>query len=238
MSDINTYVDQPPNPTKGRMSVQDIKAYILKLVMLHFSDVRHIRNPSLRDNVFRAAGPDPAAPTTIIPSSIVITTRGKFDPAQTAKRPAIILKRGATTYTRDLAFGAADQSEQPLLGTPGHNPTHDATAGGRRYNYAGETSFTLFCVHIDEVAAEILGEEVQQMLLGFRELIICEKNLHEFMPDEAGEAGMLDEYKEMWVVPVKVTVKYRLDVHLLAHTPLLKGLLLRLKSADGTGTLG
>ncbi len=229
---VNTFPDPKPNPTMGRAVLQDLKAYILKLAMLHFSDPAHIRDPALRPFVYRRPGPNPAAPTSLDPQSLVITTRGKFDPAQTGRRPALVLKRNATKYTKDLAFGGAVQGTMPLRGEEGVNATYDATAGGNVYNYGGELSFTFFCLHSEEVGAELLGDEVLQLLLGFRSLIMLEHPLVEFMPSSTSEAGMLEEYKEMWAVQVQIDIQFRLEVHLLPKTPLLKGILARLNKVS------
>ena len=237
MSEINTIVDSPINPTHGRAELQDLKAYILKLAIIHFSDARHIRNAALKSFVYRRPSPD-AAPTTLDPNSIVITTRGKFDPATTGIRPALVLKRGKTNYSRSLTFSGAVQGDLPLRGTPGVNPTYDATAGGAQYQYDGQMEFTFYCLHTEEAAAEILGDEVQQMLLGFRHLVMQEKGLNEFMPGEAGEAGPLEEYKEIWAVPVTINIQFNLTVNLIPQTPLLRRFTARLFDAAGTGTLG
>jgi len=58
------------------------------------------------------------------------------------------------------------------------------------------------------------------------------------MPGEAGEAGPLEEYKEIWAVPVTINIQFNLTVNLIPQTPLLRRFTARLFDAAGTGTLG
>lgn len=221
--------NQPPTINsllKARPSPQRLTGYFMQLLIMHFSDANNIDHPSLRQYIWRQDDPV----NDVINSKILITPLAKFDLAVMGIRPAVIIKRRTITCDRD-AIGGSYMGGQPLLGTK-TNPKHVnggvidsnewATAGQSQKEYPLKGSVTFYCIHEEGASAELLGEEVFNLMLALAPVVMESAGMHDYLPVELGELQVVDEARQHWTVPVTCQFSYRQMIQYRPEAPLLK----------------
>jgi hypothetical protein len=126
-------------------------------------------------------------------SNILIEMNTRWDPKQTGKVPAVIIKRNSYENVR---LGIDDRNQ----GYPSDGKEHFLTL------WSG--SHTLFCIGGTGAQAEYLASEVQRELTEFGPTIRKWLNLIKFRVLTFGEPSELEEATENFVVPVTVGCVY------------------------------
>ena len=149
----------------------------------HFSNPDAIRSPSLKDLIWRDG-----------PSSVIqIEPKGKWNPATSNRRPAIVLKQNACRSV-----------ELCLNDLAGEN----TGAGTTDYVLMWVGSNTLFCVNYNDASSVLLAEEVQDEFTIYAPIFRSEFRLAKFSVIEIGEAGQIAQSLEHYATPVTVGWAY------------------------------
>ena len=206
------------NYARQQQSLHLEKAYVLKVLKLHFATPEHIEFEPIRGLVWR---PDTDVK---IPSKILITTLGAFDKAKMGMRPALIVRKQASKREPMGAFYGRTQGSLPLMGEEETDATDNATVGDWEYHHMSTSKISVVCCHVDESAAEMLAEEVQNYLAGFAPIITAELDLHWFFPKESSEAQPLEEANTHWACRVDIDVSLSKTITIRSNAPLLKAI--------------
>jgi hypothetical protein len=172
---------------------------MLKGVLEQHFQCESIENPSLNKLVWR--------PT--VGTGILIVNDYNWTPELANKRPAIVIKRNASRFTR---VGLGDKQGSEGFGSVTH---HTALWVG---------SHTVFCIGAIPLAADILGCEVQRELTEFSPAMMQPDvlNLTSAAALELGEAIELEEYQEAYAVPVTFGWAYQQNWRMEREAPVLR----------------
>lgn len=209
----SSIITQGPDPLS-------LTGCFLQILMMHFSDPRNINQAALREYTW--AKDDLA--NQIRKSNIVLTTVSKFDARDMYQRPAVVIKRKNTSANKDV-IGGQYQGVKALPGEPGVDPNNHAIAGQNMFEYANKGSFQFVCIHKEGAAAEILGTEVFNLLLGWVPQLARELKLWDWLPLTLGELVKVEEAEEHWATVVSLEYAYRSRVIWRPESPLLKGII-------------
>jgi hypothetical protein len=176
------------------------------LVTRHFASSDLIEEPDLQDLLWK-----PGADTDILVES-VHRWRGQL----VEKRPAVIIKRqGYRSHRQTINdFHASDRE--------GHS----------HYGILWVGSHTLFCIHGEGAATEILATEVQRELTQMAPGIRNSLGLHKFQVTQVGAIGQLEEASENFVVPITVGWAYEETWQLTRTTLPMQGVELEINAHD------
>jgi hypothetical protein len=190
--------------------------YFMQNLMLHFSDSRNIEHPSIRQYTWSRDT------ETEIKTGIYITPLAKFDAARIGFRPAIVIKRAAMAYDKDV-IGGRYLGPMPPRGL--YNNNDWPNLGQEHFEYPCSGKLVFYCIHRELATAELIGTEVMNCLLAWRPIVLQEFTpMYEFMPKDLDEGMRLEESKEHWAVPVVAEFAMRHRIVLRPAAPLLKAI--------------
>ena len=153
---------------------------LCRFLATHFSTANNIQTELLKQYVYS----DDHSKTEIL-----IQPHYKWLTSIAQMRPALIVKRGPLSPKR-------------IAITDGY--TMDKDNGASKSVFVSG-SHTIFCVSDQGGSAELLSEEVFQVLVEFAPLIRADFCLQGFFVGSLGEVSILEEFDEHFVVPIVVT---------------------------------
>jgi hypothetical protein len=179
------------------------------ILIWHFAEQSRVEEPDLAQLLWQDADA----------TGILIETLWKWQPQNTGKRPAVIIRRNAY---RNLQIGISDRRQLPITDQYGYDYFATYWVG----------SHTLFCLGANGAQAELLATEVQRELTQYATVIRRALDLMKFQVYEVGPVSEVEEAQENAVVPVTVGTAYEERWLLRAESLPLRRLSLSLL-ADG-----
>lgn len=198
-----------------------ITRYLVNFCQWKFSRLENIQNPYLRREHKLWKPQD--FQNRLVKSNILITTVYDYDPEDAQQRPAILIRRNATSTGRRLSLGDKYQTPGNLLGN-GHDPNKLATLGQNQQLVAVQGSHSIFIVDTSGGAAEALGIEMWQTFSDYRTPIRKDLLLDTFGVEALRAVGKIREFKDTWGVPIVVTYSYQRNTLLRTESPILKAI--------------
>jgi hypothetical protein len=167
-----------------------ITGILVQWMRLHFTEQANIENPFLHEALWTE---------DLETSGIVIDSVFKWNPAQTEKRPSIVVKRGPWKVLR---YGIDDRK---MVGATPKSVGGACCKPCRCHNTMYQGSHTLFCIAGESAEVEILAAEVYRELVQFGPVAREVFNLLKFVVSDIGEPAILEEATENFVVPIVVS---------------------------------
>ncbi len=151
-----------------------------KILTEYFSQAENLEYETFKTKLYSEA----------IPQNILIETNYKYDPLQTEKRPAIIIKRGQWQIQPGGTFGSLSSMDP------------DTLAPTRTHFWQGSHQF--LCISKAPAEANMLGAEVARFFLHFGQKIRVGLNMHRFLLTNLSEISKIPEAKDAFAVVVEV----------------------------------
>lgn len=168
----------------------------------HFGDSQNIEAPELRGLLWQAVREAGQC------QNILIDSVTRWNPADTEKRPAILIGRNDWEVVR---AGIDDRRQGDV-----------ALSGSKLYTCFVKGSHTLFCLGTNGTAAEILSAEVYREMMQFGPAIRQRLDLMRFQVVGVGALFQVEESAEHFAVPVTVAYAAREDWELRPSAPAVK----------------
>ncbi len=177
---------------------------VMQLLRGHFANPAQIMEPALKQYVWSPNGVDSAI--RIVPNTL-------FDPTQSGKLPALIVKRGPFSSERK-SIGDRSESIDPT----------DAERGVQGYVRFHSGSVKVFCIAETSGEAELLALEVFDALSFLAPVLVERLPFHDFQVTGLGEQGVLEGQGNRIGIPVVAEFKYEYGWEVKPLGPRLRSL--------------
>ncbi len=199
---------------------QVITSYLLNLFRYKFADPRNHYQDTLRTTEYVWRPDDMTIPVQTKTKGILIDAVHKYDPTDSQQRPAIIVAREQQELGPRMSIGDRYQTPTNFVGDVNQNL--EATLGFNQHVFAMAGAHSIYAIHREGAACEILGIELWEYLIMYSHVIRQDIGFDEFRVAPLPKIGKLDEFQENWVIPIMVTYKYQKSVIMKEESPLLK----------------
>ncbi|NDD52760.1 hypothetical protein EBZ39_02580 [bacterium] len=160
-----------------------------QLLITHFSDPANIDDARVRRIIEELGGWKPSD-SGLNQIGLLIESITRWNPTNSDKRPAILIKRNTWQWSRQVI---------------GDHASADLALGATNYLGFWQGSHSLYCLAHHGGEAEFLATEVMKFLVTFGPIITDQMNLLRFYVSEIGGLAMVQEAAQGYVVPITVT---------------------------------
>lgn len=155
---------------------------LLLWLRYRFGAPERITRPALRTAIWT---PEPGSP-------LVIATLAEYDPARDGTRPALLVERSDQDLDlRPLSIGMQRHGAQP-------NSIVAPLVG----------QHVIFCLGGREGEADAYAAEIFVDLVAFCNIVASRLGFRRLRPYKVGTRRKLEEYKEIWAVPIFIQYEY------------------------------
>lgn len=177
-----------------------------QLLLDHFSDPQNIEDSKIRRQL-EILGVWRPIENGLNQSGILVESITRWNPNNSDKRPAVLIKRNTWQWSRK---------------TIGDKAGENLYTGSTAYTGFWEGSHTLYCLAQNGAETEFLAAEVFRFLLTFSPLIRDQMALMRFLVSEVGGVGEVQEVIQGYAVPVTVSYVAEESWELQPYVPRLK----------------
>ncbi len=183
-----------------------LTGFLKQLLTAHFADPDNIEDPMIRQQLLDAGAWKPSENGEHV-SGILIESITKWQPNDSGKRPAIVIKRNSWSWDRRY---------------PGDCVGEEYQEGEDLFSGFWMGSHTLFALAQAGGEAELLGTEVSRFVLHYGKIVVEQMDLHNFALVQVDTLHELREANEGYAVPVTVAYAAEENWKLQPYAPRLK----------------
>lgn len=185
--------------------------FLRQLLISHFADPDNIEDEKIRQRLNEMGAWRPSE-NGEFRTGILIESLSKWQPADSDKRPAILISRQRWQWERQ---------------TIGDSDGETYRDGALHFYGMWSGSHVLFALAERGSEAEILATEVSRFCLHYGPVIVDQMNLHRFVPVGVDTLHELKEVAEGYAVPVAVAYMAEESWKLQPYAPRLKRIVFR-----------
>lgn len=181
---------------------QVVSGAILQALRQHFCDPANIMNHRLRAYLQREGAWGAGRS-----SGLYIEVLAKWEPRETERRPAILIKENDWEMSRSVIGGIADE---------------DWRLGVTTYLGMWQGTHTIFALGNEGAETQILAAEIARLMVWFSQVFCEQLSLHRFQMIQLGALSAVEESTEHYVAPVTVAYQAEEVWDLQLEAPRLK----------------